>query len=289
MRWRAGIWGVAVLLAACGSTTPTKQDTVLYDVEPSLEMAVAAKGGPQIAYRYTVGYAFDRPTVAAVQGRQLALCRQLGTARCLIVNSTLNTPGPGEHVVSDEAVLMIDARQAEAAIRRFDAIATAEGARPSRREVAAEDVTRQVIDAEAAVRAKQALAERLLTIIRSGNGKVGELVAAESAYARTNEELEAARATRAALAQRVAMSEITIRYAFDDTPGGTSPVRASIANAGQTLSTSVAALVTFLVAALPWVVVGLPLLWGLRRLARRRGWRLPWRRRADPAGVETVG
>jgi hypothetical protein len=259
-----------------------------YDVmEPPAEMAAAPTGGPQIAYRYTIGYAFDRQTVARVQGRQLALCRQLGTARCLVVNSTLNTPGPDEHVVSDEAVLLIDARQAEAAIRRFDAIAVADGARQSRREVAAEDVTRQVIDAEAAVRAKQALAERLLAIIRSGNGKVGELVAAESAYAKTNEELEAAKATRAALAQRVAMSEVTIRYMFDDTPGGASPVAASIANAGQTLSTSLAALVTFLVAALPWVVVGLPLLWGLRRLARRRGWRLPWRRRGvDPTTAE---
>lgn len=285
MRWRAVMIGMALALAACGGGRQMRSDVETFDVEePPAELVAAPvpESGPRIAYSYTIGYAFDRPTVAAVQGRQLALCRKLGTQRCLIVSSTLNTPGPDDHVVRDEAVLLIDARQAEATTSQFDAIAEAGGARRARRELAAEDVTRQMIDAEAAVRAKQALSERLLTIIRSGRGNVGELVQAERAYAATNEELEAAKANRATLAQRVAMSRVTINYAFDDTPGGSSPVAASIATAGDTLSTSVAALVTFLVAALPWVVVGVPLLWGLRGLARRRGWRLPWRRSRTP-------
>lgn len=287
MRWWTGTLGIALLLTGCegGSNFASKpgDDVTLYDVEEP----AAPASGPQIAYSYTIGYAFDRPTVAAVQGQQLALCCRLGTGRCLIVSSTLNTPGPDDHIINDEAVLLIDARQAEATTRQFDAIAEAGGARRARREVTAEDVTRQVVDAEAAVRAKQALSERLLTIIRSGKGNVGELVAAERAYAATNEELEAAKANRAALAQRVAMSRLTINYAFDATPGGSSPVAASIATAGDTLSRSLAALVTFVVAALPWVVVGLPMLWGLRRVARRRGWRLPWRRRGvDPTIAE---
>lgn len=283
MRWRAGMMVVALALAACGGGQQmASKSTETFDVEEPLAEASAppAAPGAQIAYAYSVSYAFDRRTVAAVQGEQLALCRKLGPARCLVVRSTLNTPGPDDHIVSDEAVLLIDARQAEALTRRFDTIAEAGGARRSRREVVAEDVTKQMIDADASVRAKQALSERLLAIIRSGNGKVGELVEAERAYATTNEELEAARATRAALAQRVAMSRLTIGYVFNDMPGGSSPVAASIATAGETLSTSVAALVTFLVAAFPWAIVAGLLLFGLRRLARRRGWRWPWRRHA---------
>ncbi|WP_230772566.1 DUF4349 domain-containing protein [Sphingomonas sp. Leaf4] len=287
MRWRAVVLGAVLTLAACGGGREMQQqrsDAMMeYDVQepPAGAPGAPPASGSQVAYSYTVRYAFDRPGVAAVQGQQLALCRKLGPTRCLVVSSTLNDPGSDEHVVTDEAVLLIDARQAEAMMRRFDAIADAGGARRALRSVEAEDVTRQMIDAEAAVRAKQALAERLLTIIRSGNGKVGELVEAEQAYAKTNEELEAAKATRATLAQRVAMSRLAISYAFNDLPGGSSPVAASIATAGDTLSSSVAALVTFLVAALPWVVVGVPLLWGLRRIARRHGWRLPWWRRND--------
>ena len=42
-------------------------------------------------------------------------------------------------------------------------------------------------------------------IIRAGKGNVGELVQAERAYATTQEELDAARAAQADLAQRVAV------------------------------------------------------------------------------------
>lgn len=284
------IGAIAILVAGCSgpsSETHSMQSptTETFDVEePPAEMPSPAATGPKIAYSYSVTYAFDRRTVAQVQGQQLDLCRRLGPARCLIVRSSLNTPGPDDHVVHDEAVLMVDARQAEALTRRFDAIAEAGDARRASRQVEAEDVTRQVIDTEARVRAKQALAERLLAIIRSGNGKVGDLVEAERAYATTNEELEAAKAQRAELAQRVAMSKLTIAYAFNDVPGGNSPVIASIATAGATLSTSVAALVTFVVAALPWIVVAGLMLFGLRRVARRRGWRWPWRRSERSAG-----
>lgn len=281
MRWRTGMAGLMMALSACGG--PASRDMTAQDgsADPVAEAPAGSPApGTQIAYSYSVSYTFGEPGVAAVQGRQLALCHALGPARCLVVSSTLNTPGPDDHVATDEAVLLVAAPQAEAIVRRFDAIAEGGGGRRTLRTVAAEDVTRQIIDAEAAVRAKQALAERLLAIIRSGNGKVGELVEAERAYATTNAELEAAKATRAALAQRVAMSRLAITYRFIDLPGGSSPVAASIATAGDTLSTSIAALVTFLVAVLPWVVVGVPLLWGVRRLARRRGWRLPWWRRA---------
>ena len=177
--------------------------------------------GPRIAYSYTVSYAFDRPTVAQVQGDQLALCRRLGSRRCLVVRSTLHTPGPDEHVAADEAMLLVDARIVAGLNQRLDVLAKAGGARLTERQLTAEDVTRATIDADAKVRAKQALAERLLAIIRSGKGNVGELVQAERAYA-TTQEVDAARQEQASLARRVAMSSVTISYFYDDTPG---PIR----------------------------------------------------------------
>lgn len=291
MAWRSGGVVAALLLAGCGSAPQGgagTHDMETFDVEelPADAPAPAAARGPQIAYRYTVRYAFDRDGVAAVQGRQLALCRRLGPARCVVVRSSTTTPGPNDHVVSDETVLLIDARQAEAMHRQLDAIATGGGATLASRQVEAEDVTRQVIDTDARVRAKQALADRLLTIIRSGNGKIGELVEAERAYATTQEELDAARGERADLARRVAMSTLTITYSFSDMPGADSPVGASLASAGATFANSVAALLTFVITILPWAVVGVPAILLLRRMGRNRGWRLPWwprRRPRDPA------
>lgn len=216
-----------------------------------------------------------------MQGQQLDLCRQLGSTRCLIVKSTLNVPGRGDHIVNDEAVLPVDARLAGEFNRRLDALAVTGGATIANRQVEAEDVTRQVIDTDARVRAKEALAERLLRIIRSGKGKVGELVEAERAYAATQEELDSARGEQADLAQRVAMSRVTISYAFDDSPGRQSPIRASVVTAGDTLATSLATLLTAAVAGLPWLVVGILVLALVRWMRRKRGWR--WLRRGLPS------
>ena len=275
------------LLAGCGSPARkmTREQLAAFDVvDPAPAPApVASTDGPRIAYSYTVAYAFDRRVVAAVQDRQLALCRALGPARCLVIRSTLAAPGPDEHTVSDEAVLLIDARLASAFNRQLDAVAVAGGATVANHQVEAEDVTRQVIDTDAKVRAKQALADRLLGIIRSGRGKVGELVEAERAYATTQEELDAARGEQAALAQRVAMSRVTISYGFNDTPGRGSPIRASLATAGETLATSIAALVTAIVAAAPWMAAGAIVVALLRRVWRQRGWRWP-RRPLPPQG-----
>jgi hypothetical protein len=277
----------AISLVACSQTPENKiasEKLNTFDVAepaPGAPGGRAAVSGPRIAYSYTVTYAFDRTTVGQVQGRQLALCRQLGTARCLVVKSTLNAPGPDDHTITDEAVLLVDARIMGEVNRQLDALAVAGGATTANRQVEAEDVTRQVIDTDARVRAKQALAERLLAIIRSGKGKVGELVEAERAYAATQEELDAARGEQANLAQRVAMSRITITYAFNDAPGQGSPVRASLAAASDTLSTSVATLITVAIAGLPWLIIGAIVLELLRWVRRKRGWR--WPRRAQTA------
>jgi hypothetical protein len=279
------------LVAACGRTPERRnvsEKLNTFDVEepaPGAPANRAAVVGPRIAYSYTVTYAFDRRTVGEVQGRQLALCRGLGPARCLVVKSTLNAPGADDHIVNDEAVLLVDARLAGEVNRQLDALAVVGGATTANRQVEAEDVTRQVIDTDARVRAKQALAERLLAIIRSGKGKVGELVEAERAYATTQEELDAARGEQANLAQRVAMSRVTISYAFDDTPGRQSPVRASLAAAGDTLATSLAALVTAAVAGLPWFIAGAIVLALARWVRRKRGWRWPRRVQATSPGA----
>ncbi|RZM36993.1 MAG: DUF4349 domain-containing protein [Sphingomonas sp.] len=281
MRGNAVLLAVA-LLAACGQAPQNRHQEKLnaFDVEPATgaQASPSAVSAPRIAYSYTVTYAFDRHTVGQVQGQQLAFCRRLGSTRCLIVKSTLNVPGREDHIVNDEAVLLVDAQLAGEFNRRLDALAVTGGATTANRQVEAEDVTRQVIDTDARVRAKEALAERLLGIIRSGKGKVGELVEAERAYAATQEELDSARGKQADLAQRVAMSRVTIRYAFDDTPGRQSPIHASFATAGDTLATSLATLVTAAVAGLPWLVVGGLVLAFVRWIRRKRGWR--WPRRA---------
>lgn len=148
------------------------------------------------------------------------------------------------------------------------------GGTVAERKVDAEDVTKQIVDTNARVRAKQALATRLLGLINSANGKVADLVAAERAFAEMQEELDAARSLRATLEQRVAMSAIDITYVSSASDSALAPIRRSVGGIGETLAFSIAALVNAVVAILPWALLLAGLIW----IRRRRGWRWPFRR-----------
>ena len=139
-------------------------------------------------------------------------------------------------------------------------------------------MTKQVIDTDARVRAKQVLADRLQRLIAGANGKVGDLVAAEQAFSETQEALDAARSLQANLRRRVAMSSLEIGYTARSADSVWSPVQRSLGEVGSSLGWSVGALITFVIVALPWMLVGAGLIWLLRRL----GLRWPFRRRQVP-------
>jgi hypothetical protein len=238
----------------------------------------AAFSGPQIAYTYRLGYTLDGAAVAPAQAKAVTLCNRLGVRRCLIVKSDLTRdPDIGG---SGSLSLMVDARLAPRFGQQLDAIATDAGGSAAERHVEAEDVTKQIVDTAARVRAKQALADRLLAIIRTANGKVGELVEAEKSYAAVQEDLDAARSLQVELRQRVAMSQVDITYSSVRADGAWMPVSRARDGLAGSFASSIAALVTFVVVALPWAALLALVVW----LVRRTGWRPRWpfRRRGAP-------
>lgn len=275
-----------LVMTGCGQSGDMakrmSESLTTYDIAeapPSADVnAPEPRSGPQIAYTYQVTYDLGGVGVAVVQDRQLALCRRLGPTRCQLLKTSMSAAGDDGVGTTDQTLLLVDARIAAEFNKRLDAIAVDAGATFRNRQTEAEDVTKQVIDIEARVRAKQALAERLLALIRTANGKVGDLVEAERAYATTQEELEAARAAQAELRRRVRMSQVTITFTQRPAGGALAPVRASFRSAGETLADSLAMLVTFTIAAAPWALLLAFLLW----LRRRLGWRWPFRRRTPP-------
>lgn len=246
------------------------------------EPAVAAQS-PQIAYSYEVSYALDGGSIAATEARHAALCASLGRARCRVASSSVSDGSDDEGNASGEAKLIVDARIAGAFGKRLDAIVGDAGGRITNRKSSGEDVGKQVIDVQARVAAKQALADRLVALIRTGSGNVGDLVAAEKAYSDAQSELEAARGEQAALAQRIAMSDVTLHYASRGAGSLFAPVSRALYGAGASLGWSIAGLVTFVVVTAPWLVLLSIAIWVLRRLGWRPRW--PWRRR--PAVTES--
>ncbi|GAA4218060.1 hypothetical protein GCM10022253_18040 [Sphingomonas endophytica] len=269
-RW---LLGVALLLASCGSpTTSNKLST--FDVE---EPTAAPKndGGPQIAYSYDLAYRLDPGTLDAVHRAHLALCRKLTRERCIVMEDSVTHNPRGDD--AGNLRLLVDARLAGTFGQQLDARVTAAGGALQTRRVTAEDVTKQVVDVEARLRAKQALADRLFRLIQNGGGSVGDLVAAEKAYAEVQQDLDAARSLRAELQRRVAMSELTIGYAVTPAGGVWAPVRTAFGQSGDSFAVSAASAITFVIAATPWLVIVGPAVWllilGWRRFRR---WRADW-------------
>ena len=269
-----------ILLAGCSNQRSENLDT--FDVGETAapkDAATTATADRQIAYSYSIAYRLDPATVGTVQARHLSLCKQLGPNRCIVLRNSLSRL---DDDTSASTALLVDARLAPKFGERLDRTVTDAGGTLTERTTEAEDVTKQLIDTDARVRAQQALADRLLRLIQSADGKVADLVAAEKAFAEVQQELDSARSGAAVLRQRVAMSRVELRYDSAAKSGTLAPVRAALDDVGATLATSLAALVTFAVAALPWAIV----LAGLAWVARRRGWRLRfWRRREPPPTV----
>jgi hypothetical protein len=237
---------------------------------------------PQIAYIYSFGYRVPADAVPQVQRQHVAMCDRLGAARCRIVSMNRDS-GDGQFVRAALS-LVVDARIARAFGDRLDAAVTGSGGAVSTRGTQAEDLSKQIVDTEARLRGKQALAERLLALLANRQGKVGELVEAERAYAQAQEELDAARSWLAEMRGRVSMSRLDIDYASDGPEGGGmwQPVRSSVAEAGQVFGSSIAALITLTLALLPWLLVLGGSIWMIRRLGGLKRFRLPLRRRVSP-------
>jgi hypothetical protein len=269
---------LCVLLAGCGQNSPMPQTGQSLNLMKPDAAQAADVQAPQIAYSYALAYTVGDARLAGVQAKQVALCTELGAARCQVAKTSLSK-GSGGGSASGETNLLVDARIALAFQKKLDAVVNDAGGEVSERSTTAEDITKQVVDTDARVRAKQALADRLMKLISESNGKVADLVAAEQAFSTTQEELDAARSLQASLRQRVAMSDIAIRYDTREATGTWAPVWRSIGAAGESFVGSIAALVTFIVVALPWVVVLWLLVIGLRRL----GLRWPFLRRRPAA------
>ncbi len=259
---------LALLLAAC-SSQPDGGKLASFDTQEA-----AAKDGdaPQIAYSYALAYRLAPGTLDAVHRAHLALCSSLTPQRCIVMEDAVTHNPRGDDAGSMR--LLVDAQLAGTFGQRLDGrVAEAGGGLQSRR-VTAEDVTRQVVDVEARLRAKQALSDRLLKLVRNGGGSVGDLVAAEKAYAEVQQELDAARSLRAELQRRVAMSALTIACAVIPAGGVWAPVRTAFGQGGDSFAVSAAAAITFVIAATPWLVIVGPAIWllilGWRRFRRWR-------------------
>ncbi|MES2316155.1 MAG: DUF4349 domain-containing protein [Pseudomonadota bacterium] len=136
-----------------------------------------------------------------------------------------------------------------------------------------EDKTAEVIDVEARIKNLEALKLRVLDLLVKRTGDMKEILAAEKQLAETQAELDSIVGKRRALAKQTDMVRVEIELVAQSLGAEGSfaaPVSEAVQESGKVLMSSLGALITLVVAALPWVLGIWALTIGVRRFLRRR-------------------
>ena len=149
-----------------------------------------------------------------------------------------------------------------------------------------EDLTRQIVDTEARLRALTALRDRLQELLRSRPGRLADLLEVERELARVQGEIDATQSNLAVMRTRVAMSELSLHYRSAPRPLGSDtlePLRQAFANFLGLIVSGFAAILYLIAGLIPVAVVVVPLVWLALRWRKQRGGRFFGRETPAPA------
>jgi hypothetical protein len=163
-----------------------------------------------LAYDYAYDLQVPAAGVRPLMSRHEQACVSAGPALCQVVSAEASSD-------RDEADGTLKLRAAEIWLGKFraelDGDAKAAGGKVRRSQTQTEDLTRQIVDTGAAIRAKSLLRDRLEQLLANRPGKLSDLLELEQNIAQTQGEIDAAQSELAVMQGRVAMSNLTITYA----------------------------------------------------------------------------
>lgn len=295
----AGLLSIAVLGAGCSESS----DAVGYAADDSLqtvaieeEVAEAVADGsatmqsldipsganaepaapqtPQIAYTYDYGFRIKADEISALAQSHVELCEKLGPANCRVIS--LRQSGSEGSYADGQLELAVAAGKAKNFGNDLSQAAEGMGGEQISVSIAGEDLSKQIVDTEARLRARRLLRDRLMEVLRSRAGSVAELVEAERGVAQVNEEIDQAQSWLAEMKGRVAFSDVSISYSSSARAGGsfTRPIVDAFQSIGQILGTTIGAIIVGMTVLLPLLLLILGLRWVLHRFGLRlRFWK----------------
>ncbi|MDY7099074.1 MAG: DUF4349 domain-containing protein [Pseudomonadota bacterium] len=230
---------------------------------------------PQIAYTYSLGFHLPLGSIKKTQQAHAEMCESRGPKVCRII-SMRQANGDTDYA-SGSLRLVYVADKARAFSKELEKSTGEEDGELTASSMTGEDLSKQIVDTEARLKSRELLRERLMSILASRNGTVGELVEAERAVAQVNQEIDQARSWLKEMRGRVAFSEMTINYeagARSPVGGFSSPIVSAWNSLGGVLGSVIAGIMIFLTAALPVAALLLALRWLLHRFGYRlRFWK----------------
>jgi hypothetical protein len=265
------VMAVAVTAFALAACTPEQrsQTTSVPVQAVAQQPAVEANDGRRVALNYSFSIRVPMGELRDLQHKGLAECRKLG---CQILSSTLDQSNKRQSYARTAV------RIAPQNFPAFESIISAPPGQVSTRNESAEDKSLPYLDIEKRLEIKSALRDRLTAMVREPGQKVGELATLEKQIAEVQGDIESATAQLNYLKTITETVRVDIEYlGVIGQPGGTDlqPLAEALSSGFDTFVTSLAAVITFVIAFIPWLPVIALAIWAIRVVRRR------WQRNAN--------
>lgn len=234
-----------------------------------------ATGQPKIAYVYSYGYQLGADQIPSLQRRHADYCEKQGVQVCRILS--LNQSGEEGEFAHGTLELAVAAPRARGFGAELAKQVEAAGGKEVMSAIEGEDLSKQIVDTEARLRARTVLRDRLMEVLATRRGTVAELIEAERGVADVNQEIDEARSWLNEMSSRVEFSRVSIEYSAGNgapaQPSGfLAPIRTALGSVGTILGNTLGGLIVFITALAPFGLLG----WGTWRLWKRfRPVRLP--------------
>jgi hypothetical protein len=296
-----GLLAVAVLIAGCqkpaamseasyaDAAAPTERAANGAGVaaEPSAKGATeAALRVPQLAYDYSYGFTAQAASLEAMVKADQAACERAGVVECQMISLTSNSDRNTAYV-NKTLELRVTPGWLKAWQGQLEAnVAKAHG-RIVSQSVTSEDLSLQIVNTTAHIQNQEALRDRLIQIIKTSNGKISDLVEAETQLAEVQEDIDASQSALAVMQKRVATSHLALTYqseAVAASQGTFAPVIDACKNILRNMMAVVAFLITLLSFLVPLAIVGAPIGWLIAKELKRRKAREAARTPPPPGG-----
>ncbi len=135
-----------------------------------------------------------------------------------------------------------------------------------------EDKTDAVIDVEARLKNATDLRDRLRKMLAEQPAKIKDILDIESKLSEIQAQIDSANGIRKSLSNETDWVAIDIQFQAKQgvtEKGFFAPIADALKNAGNVIVTSFASIITLMVALLPWLIIGVPLFLGCRKLWRK--------------------
>lgn len=132
----------------------------------------------------------------------------------------------------------------------------------------AEDKTNQVVDADARIKNLTELRDRYRVMLTEKKAEFKDLVEIEKALSAAQAELDSIISYRKILSLETDLVAVDIQFTAAQgitEQGLFSPVARALKNASTVMMESFGGVITFVMSAIPWLLIGVPLLWLIRR------------------------